>query len=79
MDPAGGRDGARGGVEELVADKKYPAGPVLEETKAAAVRTFIPERQQKGQRHGAGKEGRQQAVYENRRRGCGSPARWGRR
>ena len=57
-----------GGVEELVADKGYHSGPVLEETKAAGVRTYIPERQQMGQRHWAGKKGQQQAVYENRRR-----------
>ena len=57
-----------GGVEELVADKGYHSGPVLEETKAVGVRTYIPERQQQGQRHWAGKEGQQQAVYENRQR-----------
>jgi transposase len=57
-----------GGIEEVVADKGYHSGPVLEETKAAGVRTYIPERKQTGQRHWAGKEGQQQAVYENRRR-----------
>jgi transposase len=57
-----------GGVEELVADKGYHSGPVLEEMKATGVRTYIPERQQKGQRHWVGKEGQRQAVYENRRR-----------
>jgi transposase len=57
-----------GGVEELVADKGYHSGPVLEGTKAAGVRTYIPERRQKGRRHWVGKEGQQQAVYENRRR-----------
>ena len=56
------------GVEELVADKGYHSGPVLEETKAVGVRTYIPERQQQGRRHWSGKEGQQRAVYENRRR-----------
>ena len=57
-----------GGIEEVVADKGYHSGPVLEETKAVGVRTYIPERKQTGQRHWAGKEGQQQAVYENRQR-----------
>jgi len=57
-----------GGIEELVADKGYHSGPVLQETKAAGVRTYIPEKKQTGQRHWAGKEGQQQAVYENRQR-----------
>ena len=57
-----------GGIEEVVADKGYHSGPVLEETKAAGVRTYIPERKQTGQRHWAGKKGQQQAVYENRQR-----------
>jgi len=57
-----------GGIEEVVADKGYHSGPVLEEMKAAGVRTYIPEKKQTGQRHWAGKEGQQQAVYENRQR-----------
>jgi hypothetical protein len=57
-----------GGIEEVVADKGYHSGPVLEETKAAGVRTYIPEKKQRGQRHWVGKEGQQQAVYENRQR-----------
>jgi transposase len=57
-----------GGIEEVVADKGYHSGPVLEETKAAGVRTYIPERKQTGQRHWAGKEGQQKAVYANRQR-----------
>jgi transposase len=56
------------GIEELVADKGYHSGPVLEETKAAAVRTYIPEKKQAGKRHWAGKEGQQQVVYANRQR-----------
>ena len=57
-----------GGVEEVVADKGYHSGSVLAKMKAAAVRTYIPERQQKGQRHWLGKAEQQQAVYANRRR-----------
>lgn len=57
-----------GGIEELVADKGYHSGPMLTETKAAGVRTYIPEKQQPGKRHWVGKEEEQQAVYENRRR-----------
>jgi DDE family transposase len=34
----------------------------------AAVRTYIPEKKQKGQRHWDGKHEQQQAVYANRRR-----------
>ena len=57
-----------GGIEELVADKGYHSGPVLEEAKAAGVRTYIPEKEQAGQRHWEGKEQQQRAVYQNRRR-----------
>jgi transposase len=57
-----------GGIEEVVADKCYHSGPVLSQAKAANVRTYIPERKQKGQRHWQGKTAQQQAVYANRRR-----------
>lgn len=57
-----------GGIEEVVADKGYHSGPVLEGLKAAGVRTYIPEKKQKGQRHWVGKEEQQQAVYANRQR-----------
>ena len=57
-----------GGIEEVVADKGYHSGPVLEELKAVGVRTYIPEKKQRGQRHWVGKEGQQQAVYANRQR-----------
>ena len=56
------------GIEEVVADKGYHSGPVLEQMKAVGVRTYIPEKKQIGQRHWVGKEGQQQAVYANRRR-----------
>src|SRR3989449_3823847 len=57
-----------GGIEEVVADKGYHSGPVLEEMKGVGVRTYIPEKKQAGQRHWAGKEGQQKAVYANRQR-----------
>jgi transposase len=57
-----------GGIEEVVADKGYHSGPVLEEMKAAGVRTYIPEKKQTGKRHWVGKEEQQQVVYANRQR-----------
>jgi len=56
------------GVEELVADKGYHSGAVLEEIKEKEVRTYIPEKKQAGKRHWKGKQKEQQAVYRNRQR-----------
>jgi transposase len=56
------------GIEEVVTDKGYHSGETLVMLKDAQVRTYIPEKQQKGQRHWDGKDEQQQAVYENRRR-----------
>jgi transposase len=56
------------GIEEMVADKGYHSGAVLERVKNYQVRSYIPERQQKGRRNWEGKAGQQQAVYANRRR-----------
>jgi transposase len=56
------------GVEEMVADKGYHSGALLERVKGNQVRSYIPERQQKGRRNWEGKAGQQQAVYANRRR-----------
>ena len=56
------------GIEELVADKGYRSGAVLERVKNYQVRSYIPERQQKGRRKWEGKAAQQQAVYANRRR-----------
>ena len=56
------------GIEEAVTDKGYHSGETLVMLKDAQVRTYIPEKQQKGQRHWDGKDEQQQAVYENRRR-----------
>jgi transposase len=57
-----------GGVEEVVADKGYHSGPVLQEMQAAGVRTYIPEKQQAGKRHWVGKEQERAVVYANRQR-----------
>jgi len=56
------------GVEEVVADKGYHSGPVLQEMKAAGVRTYIPEKKQVGKRHWVGKEEERDVVYANRQR-----------
>jgi transposase len=56
------------GIEEMGADKGYHSGAVMERVKNYQVRTYIPERQQKGRRNWQGKAGQQQAVYANRRR-----------
>ena len=57
-----------GGIEEVVADKGYHSGPVLQEMKAAGVRTYIPEKKQAGKRHWVGKEDERDVVYANRQR-----------
>jgi transposase len=56
------------GIEEVVTDKGYHSGAVLVKLKSAEVRTYIPEKKQKGQRHWQGQPEQQLAVYENRRR-----------
>jgi len=56
------------GIEELVTDKGYHSGAVLARVKSYQVRSYIPERQQKGRRKWEGKSAQQQAVYANRRR-----------
>src|SRR5271157_4045040 len=52
----------------MVADKGYHSGAAVERVKSYRVRSYIPERQQKGRRHWEGKAAQQQAVYANRRR-----------
>ncbi len=56
------------GIEELVADKGYHSGPAVVRVKGYAVRSYIPEKKQKGRRNWKGKRDQQQSVYENRRR-----------
>ena len=54
--------------EEMVDDKGYHSGAAVERVKSYRVRSYIPERQQKGRRHWEGKAAQQRAVYANRRR-----------
>jgi transposase len=56
------------GIEELVTDKGYHSGAVVKRVKSYEVRSYIPEKKQKGRRHWQGQRAEQQAVYENRRR-----------
>src|ERR1700756_4564898 len=56
------------GIEETVTDKGYHSGAVVKRMKAYEVRSYIPEKKQKGRRNWAGKAEEQQAVYANRRR-----------
>ena len=56
------------GIEELVADKGYHSGAVVKRVKSYEVRSYIPEKLQKGQRNWQGKAEEQRAVYQNRRR-----------
>jgi transposase len=60
-----------GGIEELVADKGYHSGVVLEQVKELEVITCIPERKQACKRNWDGRQSGQQAVEANRRRVTG--------
>ena len=60
------------GIEELVTDKGYHSGAVVQRVKSYQVRSYIPEKQQKGWRNWRGKAEEQRAVYANRRRVRGS-------
>lgn len=56
------------GIEEMVTDKGYHSGAVVKRIKSYEVRSYIPEKIQKGRRNWQGKAEEQQAVYANRRR-----------
>jgi transposase len=56
-----------GGVEEVVADKGYHSGAVLQDVHAAGCRSYIPE-PDRGPRNWEGKQDEQKQVYTNRRR-----------
>jgi transposase len=56
------------GIEELVTDKGYHSGAVLQRVKSYEVRSYLSEKQPQGRRNWQGKAAEQQAVYENRRR-----------
>ena len=55
------------GVEEVVADKGYHSGAVLQDLHAVDCRSYIPE-PERGRRKWAGKADEQMQVYANRRR-----------
>jgi transposase len=55
------------GIEEVVADKGYHSGAVLEQLHAQAIRSYIPE-PERGRRKWQGKRNQQRCVYANRRR-----------
>ena len=56
-----------GGVEEVVADKGYHSGAVVQDLHAVDCRSYIPE-PERGRRNWEGKEAEQKQVYANRRR-----------
>ena len=56
-----------GGVEEVVADKGYHSGAVLQEVHGVGCRSYIPE-PDRGRRNWEGKQDEQKQVYANRRR-----------
>jgi transposase len=56
------------GIEELVTDKGYHSGAVVQRVKSYEVRSYIPSMKQKGRRDWQDKRAEQQAVYANRRR-----------
>src|SRR5580692_1661794 len=56
------------GIEEVVTDKGYHSGAVVKRMESYEVKTYIPEKQQAGNRHWEGKAEEQEAVYRNRRR-----------
>jgi len=60
--------GAVVAVTLQAADKGYHSGAVVQRMKSYDVRSYIPEKRQKGRRNWEGKDEQQQAVYQNRRR-----------
>jgi transposase len=59
------------GIEELVADKGYHSGAVVEWVGKNEVTSYIPERKQAGKRNWNGKQAEQQAVEANHKRVTG--------
>src|SRR5947209_3002187 len=56
------------GIEELVTDKGYHSAAVVTTVESYEVRSYIPEKKQKGRRNWEGQEEQKKAVYGNRRR-----------
>jgi hypothetical protein len=59
------------GIEEVVADKGYHSGAVLVAMQSADVRTYLPEKKQKGQRHWDGKPEKVRSVKQHQSRTSG--------
>jgi transposase len=55
------------GIEEVVMDKGYHSGAVLQDLAARHIRSYVPE-PERGKRHWSGKADEQQCVYANRGR-----------
>src|SRR5205814_4937415 len=55
------------GIEEVVMDKGYHSGAVLEDLAEREIRSYVPE-PERGKRHWSGKAEQQRCVYANRRR-----------
>lgn len=74
---AASRQSHERGVEEVVADKGYHSGVVLQQLHDDAVRSYIPE-PDRGRRNwqGAGKWVERKRVYANRRRVRGARSKW---
>jgi transposase len=56
-----------GGIQEVVSDKGYHSGAVVQDLHAVGCRSYIPE-PDRGRRHWNGKEAERKQVYANRRR-----------
>jgi transposase len=56
------------GIEEVVTDKGYHSGEVVKRLESYEVKSYIPEKQQSGNRYWEGKAEEQEEVYRNRRR-----------
>jgi transposase len=56
------------GIEEVATDKGYHSSAAVKRVKGYGVRSYMPEKQQKGRRRWVGQAEEQQAVYQNRRR-----------
>jgi transposase len=60
------------GIEELVADKGYHSGAVLEQVKELEVRTYFPEEKQAGKRHWEWQAGTTTGRLSKSSTGCGA-------
>ena len=66
--PSAAREIHPQGVEEVVADKGYHSGAVLQDVYAQEIRSYIPEPERGRRKWGEGKAEEQKRTYANRRR-----------